>query len=143
MYRHWASAADLLYDAMQQVESPLFRPGAGPIGSWLRTELRRIAIDLGQPNTLQFTAALLSRVQFDPEAVALRDRLLARSTTPLAAALERAVADGELVGAPIATELLAVLLGPLQFRVVFEGLPATDEFIDAVIDGGLAPFRSS
>ena len=135
MYRHWATTAELLYEALAEVDAPLFRHGEGPFLPWLRAELRRIATDLGQPSGMQFALALMSRVQFDPAAVELRDRLVARAQAPLFAAVERAIHDGELSGAPPLGDLLATLVGPLQFRAMSEGRPTSDELVDAVIDG--------
>ena len=140
MYRHWPTAADLLYEALAEVEAPLFRHSAGPFLPWLRAELRRIATEFGQPQSMQFAAALMSRVQFDSAAAALRDRLVARSQAPLIAAVQRAVRDGELTGAPPPGDLLATLVGPLQFRAMSEGRPTSNEFVDAVIDGAFGKY---
>lgn len=140
MYRHWPTADDLLYDAMAEVETPLFRHGEGALLPWLRAELRRIAVDIAQPNSMQFAAVLMSRVQFDPGAVALRDRLVQRAMAPLDAAVQRAVASGELVAVPDIADLLHTLVGPLQFRAMAEGQPVSGGFIDAVIDGALGRY---
>ncbi|MDO8389737.1 MAG: TetR/AcrR family transcriptional regulator [Actinomycetota bacterium] len=140
MYRHWPTAADLMYDALAEVETPLFHRHDGPFLPWLRAELSRISVEISQPNGMQFTAVLMSRLQFDPEAVALRDRLLERSLAPLALAVERALVTGELTAPPPVGDLLALLVGPLQFRSVFEGRPVPPEFIDAVIVGALGRY---
>ena len=140
MYRHWPTAADLLYDALTEVEAPLFRSGEGPFLPWLRAELRRISSELSQPNGMQFTLALMSRVQFDPEAVALRDRMVGRSLAPLATAIERALTAGELRSEPPIADLLATLVGPLQFRAMAEGRPVSAEFVDEVIEGALGRY---
>lgn len=141
VYRHWPTAADLLYDGLALVDEPLLRHGDGPLEVWLREQLRRAAVDIAQPNSVQFNAALMSRARTEPAAAALRDALVERTTAPLRAALARAVANGELVGEPDADILLAGLLGPLMFHVVMAGRTATDAFIDEVIDRALTPFR--
>jgi AcrR family transcriptional regulator len=133
VYRHFPTAADLLYSGLVEVEEPLLRHGTGPLLPWLRSELRRAAAEIGQANAVEFQAVLISRAQRDPAVAFLRDRLLQRSVAPLAEAVERAVAAGELDHAIDAGDLLALLLGPLIFRVVSEGRAATDEFIDQVI----------
>ena len=141
MYRHWPTTADLLYDALAEVESPLFRRGEGPFLDWLSSELRRIALEVSQPNGMQFAAVLMSRVQFDPEAAALRDRLVERALAPLAAAVDRAVASGELSRPPQPPiDLLATLVGPLQYQAMALGAPAADAFVDSVIDSVLGRY---
>jgi len=70
LYRHWPTAADLLYDAMGEVDEPLFRRPTGPLKGWLRRELRRVAVDIGQPNSVQFLAFLVSRSPMEPAAAA-------------------------------------------------------------------------
>ena len=141
LYRHWPSAADLLYDALGAVEEPLLRRGVGPLAAWLGGELRRAAVEIGQPSALQFQAVLIGRAQLDPAAAELRDQLVARNAAILTAAVTRAVERGELTAEPDPLDLLAALLGPLIFRVVLEGRPASDDFVDAVIDCALAPWR--
>ena len=140
LYRHWPTAADLLYDAMGEVDEPLFRRPTGPLKGWLRRELERVAVDIGQPNSVQFLAFLVSRSPMEPAAAAFRGNLIERSVAPLAAALNSAVESGELARSPDADDLLARLLGPLLFRVVHEGRRATNEFIDSVIEQALAPY---
>ncbi|MCU4183462.1 TetR/AcrR family transcriptional regulator [Acidiferrimicrobium sp. IK] len=140
IYRHWATAADLLYATMANIDEPFFREGDGPLLSWLRKELRRAVQDMSQPAAVQFTAFLIERAALEPPGADLRDRLLRRTTIPLERALRRAVAAGELVGLPTTDDLLAELLGPILFRVVHSGGVADDAFIDRVIDLALAPW---
>lgn len=140
VYRHWPTAGDLLYDAMGEVDEPLFRNQRGRLKPWLRRELRRVAVDIGQPASIQFLAFLVSRSHLEPPAAALRRNLVDRSIAPLTAALDRAVESGELTSAPDPQDLLAHLVGPLLFRVVHQGQRATNRFIDDVIEQSLAPY---
>lgn len=141
LYRHWPTAADLLYDVLSEIDEPvLLRPGRGPLDRWLRQQLRRAGTDLGQPNALQVQAVLISRSSQDPEAAELRARLVKRNLDVLAGALDDARRRGELRGNPDPLDLLGQLLGPVIFRVVFEGRPATAEFVDAVVECALAPW---
>ncbi|MDO8365061.1 MAG: TetR/AcrR family transcriptional regulator [Actinomycetota bacterium] len=142
VYRHWPTAAELLYDVLAEADEPLFRAGPGGLVPWLRCELRRLAVDVGTPNAVQFLAVLMSRVHLDPAAASLRDRMVARSVAPLAAGFQRAIAAGELAAAPNIDDAFAALVGPVLFRVVFEGRDASDVFIEALIDQVLAPWRS-
>lgn len=143
LYRHWPTAADLLYDALREIDEPLLiRPRTGGLVEWLRRELRRAATDLGQPNAVQVQAVLIGRATLDPDADQLRRLLVKRNLDTLAEGIETAVARGELGAAPDPDDLLAELLGPVVFRVVFEGRAATREFLDGVIERALAPWTT-
>lgn len=140
LYRHWPTAADLLYDSLREIDEPLLiRARTGGLGEWLRRELRRAATDLGQPNAVQVQAVIIGRASLDPDADQLRRLLVKRNLDTLAAGLESAVERGELAVAPDPDDLLAQLLGPVIFRVVFEGRPATREFLDRLVERALAP----
>jgi AcrR family transcriptional regulator len=141
IYRHWPTTADLLYDAMSEVDEPLFRNPGGSLVAWLRRDLRRVAVDIAQPAAVQFVAFLVGRPALDPAAAELRQRLLERSAAVLAVGLRDGLAAGELHSSPDPEDLMACLVGPLLFRVVHEGRRATDRFIDSVIDQALAPYR--
>lgn len=143
LYRHWPTAADLLYDSLREIDEPLLiRARTGGLGEWLRRELRRAATDLGEPNAVQVQAVIIGRASLDPDADRLRRLLVKRNLDTLAAGLESAVERGELAVAPDPDDLLAQLLGPVIFRVVFEGRPATREFLDRLVERALAPWIS-
>lgn len=140
MYRHWPTAADLLYDVLGEVDPPLLRPGDGPLIEWLRTELRRAATEMGQPAAIQFVSVLVARASLDPGAAELRRRILDHNVMNLATAVARAAERGEIVGDPDPHELTALLLGPILFRVVIEGRPAKGPFVDDVIARVMHPW---
>ena len=140
VYRHWPRAIDLLFDVLEEVEEPLLRHGDGPLRAWLVHELRRVSIELSQPLAVQFFGALVSTAASSAAVGRLRDRLILRNVDPLAAAVERAVREGELKVAPAPEDLLAQLLGPIIFRVVLHGTSA-DGLIEPTIDAALAPWQ--
>jgi AcrR family transcriptional regulator len=141
VYRHWPLPVDLVVDALSQLEQPLLRYGAGPLEAWLLAELRRAAGELIQPLAVHVTAAVVSTAHLNESAAALRDAIFGRTVAPLDRALGEAMARGELEEHPPADELLAEVLGPVLFRVVMQGVPAEDAFIERVVAGALAPWR--
>lgn len=134
LYRHWPTPADLLYDALRDAEQPLLRQRDEPLIDWLRTELRRAAGEMGAPTSVQFLAVLIGRADHDADAAELRRRLIDQDVMTLAIMVARAEARGEIVGRADPHDLYSKLLGPLLLRVVVEGRPASERFIDGVID---------
>jgi AcrR family transcriptional regulator len=134
IYRHWPTVSDLLFDALDEYDAPLLRPRDEPLIVWLRAELRRAASELSTPAACQFVALLLSRADFDPAVAELRRRLLDRNVMTLGLAVARAFARGEIVAEPDPHELYVRLVGPVLMRVAIERRPATDAFVDQVID---------
>jgi AcrR family transcriptional regulator len=143
LYRHWPTAADLLYDVLSEVDQALLRPGEGPLIDWLRAELGRASIEMAQPAAVQFVSVLIARAGRDPGAAELRRRIIDRNVLHLATAVARASERGEIVGDPEPHELLAQLLGPILMRVIIEGRPASEEFVNGVIDVAMAPWLAN
>ena len=129
--------SDLLFDALDEYDSPLLRPRDEPLILWLRTELRRAAVELATPAACQFTALLLARADYEPTVAELRRRLLDRNVMALGLAAARAFARGEITAEPDPHELYARLVGPVLMRVAVERRPATDEFVDQIIDDAM------
>jgi AcrR family transcriptional regulator len=134
LYRHWPTPADLLYDALAEAEQPLLRPRDEPLLPWLRSELRHAASEMGSATAIQFVSVLIARADHDAGAAELRRRIIDQNVMNLAVMVARARARGEIVGDPDPHDLYSQLLGPLLMRVVIEGRPASDRFIDHVID---------
>jgi AcrR family transcriptional regulator len=139
LYRHWPTPADLLYEALADVEQPLLRPRDEPLLPWLRSELRRAASEMGSSTAIQFVAVLIARADHDPGAAELRRRVIDQNVMNLAIMVARARARGEIVGDPNPHDLYSQLLGPLLMRIVVEGRTASVGFVDHVIDSILAP----
>jgi AcrR family transcriptional regulator len=140
LYRHWPTPADLLYDALEEAEQPLLRPRDEPLMTWLRAELHRAPGEMAAPTAIQFLAVLIGRADHDPDAAELRRRLIDQDVMNLAIMVARAEARGEIVGHADPHDLYSKLLGPLLIRTVIEGRPASDRFIDDVIDTVMAPW---
>jgi AcrR family transcriptional regulator len=141
LYRHWPTPADLLYDALSEAEQPLLRPRDEPLRSWLGDELRHAASEMGSATAIQFVAVLIGRADRDAGAAELRRRVIDQNVMHLAMMVARARANGELCGDPDVHDLYSQLLGPLLMRIVIEGRPASDRFVDQVIDTVLQPWE--
>lgn len=143
LYRHWPTAAELLYDVLEDAEQPLLRPRDEPLIPWLRTELRRAAVELATPTAVQFLSVLIGRADHDASAAELRRRVIDQDVLNVAVAVARAAARGEIVGEPDPHELYAMLTGPILMRASIERRTATESFVDRVIDAVMAPWLPS
>lgn len=134
LYRHWPSAGDLLYEALEGVDRVIFkRPGAGSLPGWLRESLRRAAVELAEPSTVQLTASLIARAPIDDDSALLRRRLIDRNVEGLTEAMNVAFEQHMICALPDVRTLFTVLVGPVFQRVVFEGGHVSDAFIETVV----------
>lgn len=138
LYRHWPTSTDLLYEALAEAEQPLLRPRDEPLLPWLRTELSHAVSEMSSPTAIQFVSVLIGRADHDPGAAELRRRVIDQSVMNLAMMVARARAHGEIIGDPDPHDLYSQLLGPLLMRIVIEGRPASERFVDQVIDSAMA-----
>jgi AcrR family transcriptional regulator len=140
VYRHWPRPVDLVFEAMQQVDLPFLEPADGTLRERLRSDLRRLRDDLAAPIARSVIATIVEGAQ---RAGPYRDRSQRLAKTAVVntqTAIDRAVETGELVGTPDADALVAQLLGAILFRRLIADRPATDDFIDHVVDAALAPW---
>lgn len=137
IYRHWPEPADLLSEALQNVEEPLLRLGPGPFRTWLRREMTRLADDLGEPAGVQWIAATITGADGDPRIAALRDDLMHRTVLALTAMLDRYGETGP-ENRPDPEFLLTQLVGPLIVQTTILRRRVNRRFIDQIIDSALA-----
>jgi AcrR family transcriptional regulator len=140
LYRHWPQPLDLLFDTLAEVDEPFLHHGDGPLRPWLLRELRRAAEAMDHPVSAQLVSVLISNLAIDGGVGAFRDRLLDKSIAPLAEAIERASASGELTTVPDPVELFSVLIGPIMLRRFVQGLAVPRSFIERLVDRQLAPY---
>ena len=138
VYRHWAQLDDLLFDAIATLDAPIFRPGhSEALREWLEAELSYAAAMFASPTTQHLIAALVDRGASDAALSALRKEIGSRADDRLGCRLAKARTDGELNHTPDATDLAALLLGPLLFRALIQPQEIDDAFIALVIDHAL------
>ena len=138
VYRHWAQLDDLLFDAIATLDAPIFRPGNGePLREWLEAELSYAAAMFASPTTQHLIAALVDRGASDAALSALRKEIGSRADDRLGCRLAKARTAGESAHSPDATELAALLLGPLLFRALMQPQKIDDAFIASVFDHAL------
>ena len=138
VYRHWAQLDDLLFDAIATLDAPIFRPGDGEsLREWLEAELSYAGAMFASPTTQHLIAVLVDRGASDAALAALRTEIGSRADDRLRCRLAKARTVGESSQTPDATDLAALLLGPLLFRALMQPQAVDDAFIASVIDHAL------
>ena len=140
VYRHWPNPFDLLFEAMQEVELPFLEPAEAPLRERLRADLRRIRDDLAGPTLPRMIANIIDRAQHEQQYRSHTERIVNAAVANMRTAVDRALMLGELHRTPDADLLVSQLLGPVVFRRLVADRPVTDDFIDQIVDGALAPW---
>ena len=133
VYRHWARPEQLLLEAMGPLEMPFFRDPRSPVRPWLHAQLRRLADELAVPAIVASSATLMQGALVDPAVAERRDATVATLTRHLAAALNLAATTGELTDAAGAQDAAAILVGPLQYRMMMQVGEVPDAMIDRLL----------
>ncbi|MDQ7807310.1 TetR/AcrR family transcriptional regulator [Amycolatopsis sp. A133] len=134
VYRHWPRADQLLLDAMGGADLPLFKDPEAPLHPWLCRQLRRMADELAIPSVAAVSLTLAQSALSDPEAAHRQDESVRTITDRLRAAVESAVAAGELTTDAEPADLTAMLVGPIVYRATAQRRPSSDAFIERLVD---------
>jgi AcrR family transcriptional regulator len=131
LYRRWPTKHELVAAACASLspEAVTIDTGAleGDINAFVRHVARSITARSNVIDVLQGTKR-------DPDlAQAMRDKLLAPRLDALDAILRRAVERGELASAPAAETCLALINGPVYYRVSVLDEPLTPTFLRHVV----------
>jgi AcrR family transcriptional regulator len=141
VYRHWASPATLLVDAMDASFQPFPLPATGD----LRTDLIEL---FSQAKALlrdgpfpQHIAAFIDASERDPTLYGLHAQITERRREPVRHVLAQALQRGELPASADIELAVDLLSGPLFYRrlVAHQAFPAG--YATAVVDHVLAALR--
>ncbi|MFF0738769.1 TetR/AcrR family transcriptional regulator [Streptomyces sp. NPDC004111] len=144
VYRRWPSKGALMLDSLLSLsESALDYPDTGDVIADLRRQIYE-AVDLlaGAPFSPLFRA-LVGEAQHDPGvATALNERFIAPQAAKTAARLKTARAQGQLSPDFDLDLAMAILSGPLYFRLLITQEPLTRDYVDRLLDtlfAGMGP----
>jgi AcrR family transcriptional regulator len=134
IYRHWPSREALLLDACAQMGPHFDILDAGSFPNDLRALAERVIEQLLSGPYAAILLSLMDAAERSPELAAL----LAAAQTKLVAAirtiLARARVRGELRRLPEASDVAALIVGPLLYRRLFAHEPLSEGFFRLVID---------
>lgn len=129
IYTHWPSRLDLVRSAIEQVCDVAHHPVAtGDLVTDLRVSLRDFAADLSDGHLDRLLAGVIERADTSEVVRALRTRLYETGTSGLRALLEAHLDPADVEPS------LAMLTGAVFVRVTFEGAPATEAFVDDLVE---------
>lgn len=140
VYRHWPQPADLLQEVITQVPVPFLEQPGDTFRARLRATLGRTRDDFEQPIMQTVLASMIDKSMHDEAANEVRQMKIGTVRARMEEGLVEALDSGELVGEPDAGELVARLVGPIFFRLFMQQEPASDDFLDRLIDETLAPY---
>ncbi|MEU9204897.1 TetR/AcrR family transcriptional regulator [Streptomyces sp. NPDC048332] len=144
IYRRWPSKGALLLDSLLSLsESALDYPDTGDITVDLRRQIYD-AVDLLAAAPLRpLFQAMVGEAQHDPGvATALNERFIAPQAAKTMARLKTAQDKGQLSPGFDLDLAMAMLSGPLYFRLLITQEPLTHTYVDRVLDvlfAGMAP----
>lgn len=144
IYRRWSSKGALLLDsALSLSQSDLDYPDTGDIAADLRTQIYATVDLLATAPLRSLFQALVSEAQHDPGvAAALNERFIAPQADRTVARLETARRQGQLAPDFDLDLAMAMLSGPLYFRLLITQEPLTHAYIDRILDAlftGMGP----
>ena len=134
VYRHWPRSEQLLLDVMSGADLPHFKDPAPPVRSWLHRELRNLAGELELPVVAAAALALTQSAIGDPEIARRLDESVKTVAERIDAAVQVAVAAGELTPAAGSADLPALLLGPIVYRTTQQRGVVSDDLLNALLD---------
>lgn len=146
VYRHWPNQRELVRAALAQLcPPPVPMPDPGPVEVRLTTFLTGLAAQLEQEPWAAALPALLDAARRDRDLAALVEDYVGARRRPLAELVTEAVQgrelNEELAGDAALDRAAAQLLGPVVFRHLILGEPATAEFVERIVADFLAVHR--
>ncbi|MFF1920272.1 TetR/AcrR family transcriptional regulator [Streptomyces sp. NPDC058221] len=135
IYRRWPSKGALLLDSLLSLnESVLDYPDTGDVAADLREQIHATVDLLAGEAFSPLFRAMVSEAQHDPGvAAALNERFIAPQADRTVARLTAARDQGRLSRAFDLDLAMAILSGPLYFRLLITQEPLTHEYIDRVL----------
>jgi AcrR family transcriptional regulator len=134
VYRHWPRSEQLLLDAMGGADLPLFKDPEAPVRAWLHRQLRQMADELAVPAVAAVSLTLAQSAMWDPEIAHRQDESVRTIVERIHAAVQSAVASGELQTGAGPSDLTAMLVGPIVYRTTMQRDMVSDDLIDRLIN---------
>ncbi|MET7466374.1 TetR/AcrR family transcriptional regulator [Nonomuraea sp. NPDC005501] len=136
LYRRWSSKGALLLDSLLSLNEPsLDYPDTGDLAADLRAQIYAAVDLLGRPPYGPLFHALVGEAQYDRRvADALNERFITPQRDKTVARLRAARDQGQLAPGFDLDLAMAILSGPLYFRLLITNEPLTHEYVDRVLD---------
>ncbi|MFI7454899.1 TetR/AcrR family transcriptional regulator [Nonomuraea sp. NPDC049714] len=133
VYTHWPTRLDLVRASVGQICGAAEHPRpTGDLRADLVRELLDFADDLSQGHLTRVLGGVLERADNDPVVGEMREQLWAEGTRSMEAILR------SHLPAQAVEPCLALLTGGVLVRVALQARPATEEFVEDLVERALA-----
>lgn len=144
VYRRWPSKGAVVLDALLSLQPKLSYPYTGSVVDDLRQQMQTGMDLLSQPRFAALYTALLGEVQQDPAlAEAFRERWLKPLADATRARLQAAQRQGQLTPSIDVNVMIAMLYGPLYYRILVTADRYDAAFLDALLNAAFSGLRPS
>jgi AcrR family transcriptional regulator len=141
IYRRYPSKSELVTSAMfglAEAQAP--KPDTGTLRSDLHVSLHNLCQLVASPTLGHCIRTIVADSVRNPELGRVHEEFVRQRRAGTIAALDRAIARGELRG-DVDLEVAAdVLAGPIFYRHLVSHMPLDDEYVDAIIDAFVAAY---
>ena len=137
IYRHWPSREALLLDACAQMGPHFDNSDAGNFPKDLRALAQRVVEQLLSGPYAAILLSLMDAAERNPDLAALLAAAQTKLVEAVRTVLTRARARGELRRLPEASDVAALIVGPLLYRRLFSHDPLTEAFFRLVIENAV------
>jgi AcrR family transcriptional regulator len=134
IYRHWPSREALLLDACAQMGPHFDIPDTGSFPRDLRALVQRLVEQLLSGPYAAILLSLMDAAERNPDLAALLAAAQAKLVEAVQTVLARARVRGELRRLPEASDVAALILGPLLYRRLFSHEALAEGFFKLVVD---------
>lgn len=142
IYRHWASAHELLVDSLRGLVDTFPTPNTGSLRGDLLDHFRHGIALLARPGMRSVMLGMMQAAEGDPDIHTLKEKLTEERHHPLTIILQLAIGRGEL-SSDLDLDLAEDLLhGPIMTRVLLRGETLDDRQLEQLVDLQIAALRS-
>ena len=134
IYRHWPSREALLLDACAQMGPHFDIADAGSFPNDLHALAERVVEQLLTGPYAAILLSLMDAAERNPDLAALLAAAQTKLVESVRTVLARARVRGELRRPPEASDVAALIVGPLLYRRLFSHEPRSEDFFSLVID---------
>lgn len=142
VYRHFGSLECVIAEAFRSRIVEIPTPDHGSLALDLEDAFSRY----DEPEQEELNALfplLLDAARREPGLAEIKDRLLAERQRPLRTIVKLAQARGEVDPDLDLDVAMAMLIGPISYRKMVQGLEIDDDFLEVVLPGAIAALRST
>jgi AcrR family transcriptional regulator len=137
IYRHWPSREALLLDACAQMGPHFEVVDTGSFPKDVRALAQRVVEHVLSGPNAAILLSLMDAAERNPDLAALLAVAQGKLVEAVHTVLARARTRGELQPPPDASDIAALIAGPLLYRRLFSREPASEEFFKLIVDNAV------